>query len=62
MKRIDEATIRRLAVESSTDPRTIRKVILGKPVRGMSGERAREALVRAGFPVVDPAMDVEHRP
>ncbi len=52
---MDEATVRRLAVESSTDPRTIRKLLVGKPVRGMAGERARNALIRAG--VLPPAPE-----
>jgi len=42
---LDTATLRRLSVKYSVDPRTIRRE-LAKPgsVQGMAGERARAAL------------------
>ncbi|UQA57479.1 hypothetical protein [Polyangium aurulentum] len=46
---LDAATARRLAVEASTDPRTIQRVWCGDFVRGLAGERARAALVAAGL-------------
>ncbi len=39
--RIDDATVRALAVEAHVCPKTIRKVLAGLPVRGMAGHRAR---------------------
>ena len=45
------ATLRRLAVRASCDPRTILAIAEGRPVRGMAGERARRALVEAGYPL-----------
>lgn len=50
--RLDEATVRALAVEASVDPRTIRRVARGESVRGMAGARARKALESAGYPIV----------
>lgn len=46
---IDEATRRRLAVAADCDPRTIDKVILGKPVRGAAGIRALTVLKDCGI-------------
>jgi hypothetical protein len=51
---LDAATARRLSVEASCDPKTIRKALLGLPIRGDAGRRAREALARAGLLVVEP--------
>jgi hypothetical protein len=42
---LDAATLRRLAVRGSCDPRTIQKVLSGARVRGLAGERARQALL-----------------
>ncbi|MBI4021158.1 MAG: hypothetical protein HY369_02860 [Candidatus Aenigmarchaeota archaeon] len=55
--RIPTATLRQLAVSAGVDPRTIRAVAEGRPVRGMAGERARVALLTAGYtlPALDPA-------
>jgi hypothetical protein len=51
--RLPAATQRRLAVEASVDPRTLaktlEKALRGEPIRGLSGERARSALARAGL-------------
>lgn len=49
MPRCDTATVRRLAAEAETDPRTIRKLLEGKPVRGLAAHRARRVLVAAGL-------------
>lgn len=46
---IDAATLRRLAVEASVDPRTIKKVLNGDAVVGLSGERARAVLIKEGL-------------
>ena len=46
---LDAATLRRLAVEASCDPRTIQAVLDGRDVRGLPGERARKALIAAGM-------------
>lgn len=48
-KTIDEASARRLAVKAACDPRTIKRVLRGDRVRGDAGNRARAALVEAGF-------------
>ena len=46
---IDEERARQLAVEARCDPRTIKKVLRGDPVRGSVADRAREALAKAGY-------------
>lgn len=46
---IDSATLRRLAVSASCDPRTILAVASGRLVRGLAGERARAVLLAAGL-------------
>lgn len=46
---IDEANARRLAVKAVCDPRTIKKVLQGRNVRGDAGNRARLALIEAGL-------------
>ncbi len=46
---IDEAMARRFAVKADCDTRTIKKLLRGDPVRGMSGHRARAVLVEAGL-------------
>lgn len=48
---IDAATLRRIAVEASCDPRTVVAVLCGKTTRGLAFERAKAALERAGFRV-----------
>jgi hypothetical protein len=45
---LDKATIRALSVRASVDPRTIVRVIEGRPVRGMAGQRALAALIESG--------------
>lgn len=52
---LSEARRRELAVSAGVDPRTITKAFLAAhdpslpPPRGMSGDRARSALARAGL-------------
>ncbi|HKW48699.1 MAG TPA: hypothetical protein VJN70_14720 [Gemmatimonadaceae bacterium] len=46
---IDAATLRRLSVTASCDPRTIRKMLRGEKVLGLAGERARAALIKEGL-------------
>ena len=46
---LDTATIRRIAVESDSDPRSVVKVLRGDRVRGMVGHRIREVLSRRGL-------------
>lgn len=41
--------IMELAVAASVDPTTIKKVLAGKPVRGMAGVRAHNLLVARGI-------------
>lgn len=43
------AQLREIAAQANIDPRTLGKVVRGEPVRGMAGERAREALKAAGI-------------
>lgn len=48
-EKLPSGVLRRLAVESSTDPRTVASVYAGDPVHGMSRRRARQALIQAGY-------------
>ncbi len=50
---IDESTRRKLAVLADCDPRTIDKVILGRPVRGAAGLRALAVLTECGIAPLD---------
>ncbi len=54
---LSAGTLRRLAVRASCDPRTIRAVASGQPVRGLAYERARAALVAMGYPLPDDGSD-----
>jgi hypothetical protein len=47
--RIDTATARALAVKAVCDPRTIRRVLHGEPVRPGVAQRARAVLIEAGL-------------
>jgi hypothetical protein len=47
--RPDASSIRRACVNHNLDPRTLRKAINGLSVKGMAGERAREALRELGL-------------
>ncbi len=46
---IDTATIRRLAVEAESDHRTVRKRLLGEPVKGLAGHRVDRVLRAHGL-------------
>jgi hypothetical protein len=46
---LDAATVRKLAVRASVDPRTIMKVFKGNAVKGDAGNRARAVLLADGF-------------
>lgn len=46
---LDTCTLRRLAVKGDVDPRSLKKVLAGKRVRGMAGYRAKLVLVEAGL-------------
>ncbi len=48
-KALNAGRARELAVEASCDPRTLRKVLAGKPVRGLAADRARAVLERHGL-------------
>ncbi len=45
------AALRRLALISEADPRTVRRVLTGKPVRGMVADRIKRAAKQGGIPV-----------
>ena len=49
MTKLEAHFLRRLAVEASVDPRSIQRVLEGKPVRGMSGQRIIEVLKKHGL-------------
>lgn len=52
-------TLRRIAVEANADPRSVRKELLCPgSVRGMAGQRIREALARASASERADAMDL----
>lgn len=42
--RLDSAQLREIAVEADADPRSVRRVVAGMPVKGMSGQRIKRAL------------------
>lgn len=44
-----ESELRRIAVASDTDPRTVRRVVLGLPTRQMAGERITRAIHELGY-------------
>ena len=46
---ISTSRARRLAAEAEVDPRTLVKILEGKPVLGMAGDRARRVLIAAGY-------------
>lgn len=49
MQMPDPIQLKRIALEASVDPRTLRRVLRGEEVRGMAGYRAREALAARGL-------------
>jgi hypothetical protein len=52
---IDAATLRRLSVRASCDPRSVKRVLEGHTVRGLAFHRIRQVLEEAG---IVPAMTV----
>lgn len=46
---LDAATLRRLAVRASCDPKTIKRVFDSEPVRGLAFHRAHQTLAEAGL-------------
>lgn len=48
--------VRRLAVESVTDPRTVRRFLEGKPLREMTRIRLEQAAARIGVSVAPVAV------
>lgn len=48
-KIIDESMRRKLSVDAECDPRTIDRVLLGEPVRGIAGVRALRVLTAEGL-------------
>jgi hypothetical protein len=49
--KIDESVLRIAAASGGVDRRTLDKVLAGKAVKGLAGERARAALVKLGIEV-----------
>jgi hypothetical protein len=49
---LDAASIRAVSVESGSDPRTVKRLLLGHPIRGSkTADRIRAALARRGIEV-----------
>lgn len=48
-KNLDASSLRRLAVLADVDPRSLRRLLRGQPVRGGAGHRARRVLIEAGY-------------
>jgi hypothetical protein len=46
---LDAEQLRELALAAHVDPRTLKKILEGRPVRGMAGARARRALIERGL-------------
>lgn len=46
---IDQAMLRELAVRAEADPRSVRRALEGKVVRGMAGRRIERVLIEAGL-------------
>lgn len=46
---LDTATLRRLAVEASVDPRTVRRRLNGEEVRGLAAHRVDAVLAQHGL-------------
>ena len=51
---IDEIEARRIAVETQTDVRSVKKVLLGGSVRGLAGARIQRALRERESQVLGP--------
>jgi len=50
-----EADIRKVSVEASADPRTVRRVLRGDGTQSMASDRVRTALRRMGIEPPTPA-------
>lgn len=50
---VDERTRREIAVEAGCDPRSVSRELSGHRVRGIVGERIRQALRRRDLPSSD---------
>lgn len=51
---LDSSQLREVAVKAGVDPRTVRRVIEGKPVRGLTGRRIRRVLQ-----ILDPTDNID---
>jgi DNA-binding LacI/PurR family transcriptional regulator len=51
LRQLDEAEIRRIAVEADADPRTVKRVIRDQPVQRMTADRITRALRKLGLVV-----------
>lgn len=49
MKQLGAAELRRLAVLADADPRTVKKVLVGKKVLALTEARVRRVLAREGL-------------
>lgn len=56
---LDAAGIRAIAVEVEADPRTVRKILSGGRVRGLTGRRVLRALTDLGYFVSGSGSDKE---
>ena len=54
-------TIRRLSVESMRDPRSVLRVVAGRPVRSVVEQSVRDAAARLGIVLPEPASSVVER-
>jgi hypothetical protein len=48
--------LRRISVDAGVDPRTVRRVVSGKPTKGLQRERVERALTLAGLANFLPAV------
>ncbi|MGA7120006.1 MAG: hypothetical protein WBY94_07915 [Polyangiaceae bacterium] len=48
-RKLDEKTVREIAVEADVDERTLLKRLVGLPVRGRTGRRIDAVLARKGL-------------
>lgn len=58
---LDAATLRRLSVELSVHPRSLRKVFLGGLVRGLAGHRIRNGLAARNLIHLTPQLQAPPR-
>lgn len=50
-RRFTENEVRAIAVAAEADPRTVKKALVGKAVRGLVGDRVRKAIDAAMEPI-----------